>query len=133
MDDAAQMLLAIAGQLVRARKLSNVAEELSGELATLTGMGRSRSENHLGAPGEHRLHRPRLFLPLGSCNAGRLLRFSPPLASGIRSHFTWALITLMTAVSARVVVSPTSRPSATSRRRRRMILPERVFGSSPTM
>ncbi len=33
----------------------------------------------------------------------------PPL-----SHFTWALMTLITAVSARVVVSPTSRPSATS-------------------
>lgn len=41
MDDAAQMLLAIAGQLERAQELSNVAEELSGELATLTGIGRS--------------------------------------------------------------------------------------------
>jgi len=41
MDDAAQMLLAIAGQLERAQELSNVAEELSGELVTLTGMGRS--------------------------------------------------------------------------------------------
>jgi hypothetical protein len=43
-----------------------------------------------------------------------------------------AVITDMTDVSASVVVSPTSRPSATSRSRRRMILPDRVFGSSPT-
>src|SRR5262249_45734661 len=35
-----------------------------------------------------------------------------------------------TAGSARVVVSPRTRPSATSRSRRRMILPERVLGSS---
>jgi hypothetical protein len=55
--------------------------------------------------------------------------FAPPLAH----HLTWAEMTLITAVSARVVVSPTSRPSATSRSRRRMILPDRVFGSSPTM
>ena len=39
----------------------------------------------------------------------------------------------MTEVSASVVVSPISRPSATSRSSRRMILPERVFGSSLTM
>ena len=51
-----------------------------------------------------------------------------------RGHYLsfWAMI-CMTEVSARVVVSPTSRPSAISRSRRRMILPERVFGSSSTM
>lgn len=35
--------------------------------------------------------------------------------------------------STRVEVSPRSRPSATSRKRRRMILPDRVFGSSGTI
>ena len=39
----------------------------------------------------------------------------------------------MTEESARVVTSPTSRFSATSRSSRRMILPERVFGSSLTI
>lgn len=41
MDDAAQMLIAIAGQLERAKELSHVAQELSGELAMLRGVGRS--------------------------------------------------------------------------------------------
>jgi len=44
-----------------------------------------------------------------------------------------SLMICMTEVSASVVVSPIARPSATSRSRRRMILPERVFGSSVTM
>ncbi len=41
-------------------------------------------------------------------------------------------MTCITCVSASVVVSPIARPSATSRSSRRMILPERVFGSSCT-
>src|SRR4051812_226686 len=40
------------------------------------------------------------------------------------------LISSTTAGSASVVVSPRARPSATSRSKRRMIFPERVFGSS---
>jgi hypothetical protein len=44
-----------------------------------------------------------------------------------------ALMRSMTEESASVVTSPTSRPSATSLSRRRMILPERVLGSSETI
>ncbi len=42
----------------------------------------------------------------------------------------WALSISTTAGSANVVVSPRARPSATSRSRRRMILPLRVLGNS---
>src|SRR5216683_3122877 len=56
--------------------------------------------------------------------------------AGRRGHSSVGLvdarrrISSTTAASARVVVSPRSRPSATSRSSRRMILPLRVFGSS---
>ncbi len=50
----------------------------------------------------------------------------PPVAARRCSSST-------TAASARVVVSPRLRPSATSRSRRRMILPDRVFGRSGVM
>src|SRR5699024_181248 len=43
-----------------------------------------------------------------------------------------ALMESITELSASVDTSPTGRSSATSRSRRRMILPERVFGSSET-
>src|SRR5664280_612533 len=45
----------------------------------------------------------------------------------------FSLMMSMTFWSARVVESPASRPSAMSRSRRRMILPERVLGSSLTI
>lgn len=44
MNDAAQMLIAIAGQLEEAKELSDVAENLSGELAALTGVGSSEDD-----------------------------------------------------------------------------------------
>ena len=51
-------------------------------------------------------------------------------ASGGESAAARSAISLTTAGSASVVVSPSGRFSATSRSRRRMIFPERVFGSS---
>src|ERR1700722_16895608 len=46
------------------------------------------------------------------------------------SSLMWSLMALTTVGSSSVVTSPSGRSSATSRRSRRMILPERVFGSS---
>ncbi len=56
------------------------------------------------------------FVPVGACNLDYLL----------------ARIASNTEGSTNVDVSPSSRPSATSRSSRRMILPLRVFGSSGT-
>ena len=53
----------------------------------------------------------------------RALSACPPFTYSLRSAST-------TAGSASVVVSPSARPSAMSRSRRRMILPERVLGRS---
>src|SRR5690606_5694874 len=53
-------------------------------------------------------------------------------SSDLLLSFRPAAIMSITDVSASVVTSPISRFSATSRNRRRMILPERVFGSSST-
>ena len=55
-----------------------------------------------------------------------------PVSSVLLAAPCWRrrLISSTTAASARVVVSPRSRPSATSRRSRRMILPLRVLGRS---
>ena len=58
--------------------------------------------------------------------AGLLLR------PGGRLSYLLARIASNTLGSNRVDVSPSSRPSATSRSSRRMILPLRVFGSSGT-
>lgn len=41
MEDAAQILTAIAAQMERAKEMSNVAQELAGELAKLRGVGAS--------------------------------------------------------------------------------------------
>ena len=64
-----------------------------------------------------------------SAPAVRLVRVSPREAA--EGSLVW--MRSMTVESVSVVTSPSSRFSATSRSRRRMILPERVLGSSATI
>ena len=59
------------------------------------------------------------FVPIGACGQNN-------------RRYLLALIVSNTLGSSNVEVSPSSRPSATSRSSRRMILPLRVFGSSGT-
>jgi hypothetical protein len=58
--------------------------------------------------------------------------FVPNGPEGWLRSYLLALIVSNTLGSSNVEVSPSSRPSATSRSNRRMILPLRVFGSSGT-
>ena len=80
--------------------------------------------------GGHRAH-GRAFAPALRASAGvRLKSDTEAGQSSAGASAACAAISETTVGSASVVVSPSGRFSATSRRRRRMILPDRVFGSS---
>ena len=68
----------------------------------------------------------------GLCRLPRSPASGPRVGHSSAADFMPEAIMSMTVESARVVTSPISRLSATSRRSRRMILPDRVFGRSAT-